>query len=65
MNGPLLTWICVTTAVVLIVLVRLFYLHGWDSLPKRLFGFVHEWELFYIPGDKIIHDDYEIDDDDC
>lgn len=65
MNVPLLTWICVATTVAMLVLIKLFYMYRRHSFPKHLFGMAHEWEQLYIPGDKIIHDDYDIDDDDC
>ncbi len=60
MNVPLLTWICVVTAVVLVILVKLTH-HNFRHI--KIFSIGRECEQIYIPGDKILHDDYDIDDD--
>lgn len=68
MNVPLLTWCCIAT-LFLVILAAKFY-HFMAALKFRPHDGHHnrpiiemgrEWEEIYVPGDRLIKNDYDYD----
>ncbi|MBO5456315.1 MAG: hypothetical protein J6A20_07360 [Muribaculaceae bacterium] len=74
MNIPLITWLCIALAMILIVIVRVFLSaherqmnkqqHVSNTTHRKLFGIGSEREEFFVPGDRLPDSiDYYGDDD--
>ncbi len=69
MNIPLITWCCIAAVVMVIVVVRVSaaLLHRRHMAAPSRHGrhrFIEvgrEWEELYVPGDRIIRNDYDYD----
>ena len=75
MNIPLITWLCIALAMILIVIVRVFlsahdrqmnkqHQHVSNTPHRRLFEIGNERGEFFVPGDRLPDSiDYYGDDD--
>lgn len=63
MNVPLFTWCC--TAILFLVVLAFKFYHrvvGNGHRPRhKLINVGREWEEIYVPGDRLIKNDYDYD----
>lgn len=62
MNVPLITWSCIVAIIVLAFAVKMYVAVCRHSLKgHKIFTIGREWEEIYVPGDRMIKNDYDYD----
>lgn len=66
MNTPLIIWFCIAIIAGILLIARIYNEIRRHSSRRRfrLLSLAHEWEEFFVPGDKIYHENPKDDYDD-